>query len=93
MENFVNAPTGTSTPVPMADLDVIRSWKDPRYRRSLSAQQLQMLPEHPAGPAVLGDQELKVASGLMLDEEISIPLTTALGCTEFTFHGWKSCGC
>ena len=37
-------------PVPMTSLDVVRSWKDPRYRRSLSAQQLQTLPEHPAGP-------------------------------------------
>jgi len=73
--------------------DVIRSWRDPRYRRSLSTQQLQELPEHPAGPAMLTDHELKVAAGISLDEDFSIPLTTALGCTEFTFHSWKTCGC
>ena len=60
MENIVN----NRNTVPTANLDIVRSWKDPRYRRSLSAQQLQTLPEHPAGPAMLTDQELKVAGGL-----------------------------
>jgi len=87
METLVNTPT-------QASLDVVRSWKDARYRRSLSAQQLQTLPDHPAGPAMLTDQELKIAGGLMVEEgDFSIPVTTALGCTEFTFHSWKSCGC
>ncbi len=77
-----------------ANLDIVRSWRDPRYRRSLSAQQLQRLPEHPAGPAMLTDQELKIAAGL-LDEDFAFPitLTTAPGCTDWTFHNWKSCGC
>jgi len=82
-----------AVPVPTTDLDIVRSWKDPRYRRSLSTQQLQTLPDHPAGPAILTDQELKVAGGLVVDENISIPLTTAIDCTEWTFHHWKSCGC
>jgi mersacidin/lichenicidin family type 2 lantibiotic len=93
MEGIVNTSSQTQTPVPMSNLDVIRSWKDPKYRRSLSAQQQQALPEHPAGPAMLIDQELKIAAGIALDEDFSIPVTTALGCTEFTFHSWKSCGC
>ena len=82
-----------TVPVSAADLDIVRSWKDPRYRRSLSTQQLQTLPDHPAGPAMLTDQELKVAGGLAVDEDISIPLTTAIDCTEWTFHHWRSCGC
>ena len=82
-----------AVPVPTTDLDIVRSWKDPRYRRSLSTQQLQTLPDHPAGPVMLTDQELKVAGGLAVEEDISIPLTTGLGCTEWTFHNWKSCGC
>jgi mersacidin/lichenicidin family type 2 lantibiotic len=85
MEGIAYTPTATP--------DVIRSWRDPRYRRSLSAQQLQALPAHPAGPAMLTDQELKIAAGISLDEDFSIPVTTALGCTDFTFHSWKSCGC
>jgi mersacidin/lichenicidin family type 2 lantibiotic len=96
MENIVTTPTENPV-VPMANLDIVRSWKDPRYRRGLSAQQLQTLPEHPAGPAMLTDQELKVAGGLMLDEDFSIPGiipgTTAPECTLWTFHSWKNCGC
>ncbi len=92
MDNIVN--TAETPSVSMANLDIVRSWKDPRYRRSLSAQQLQTLPDHPAGPVMLTDQELKVAGGLALEEgDFSIPLTTALGCTDLTFHSWKSCGC
>ena len=83
MEVTVHSPT---------NLDVIRSWKDPRYRRSLSAQQLETLPEHPAGPAILTDQELKAAGGLFEDEE-NIVFTTAPECTLFTFRQWKACGC
>jgi mersacidin/lichenicidin family type 2 lantibiotic len=91
MESIASTPVEVT--VPVSDLDVVRSWKDPRYRRSLSTQQLQTLPDHPAGPAILTDQELKVAGGLAVDEDISIPLTTAIDCTDWTFHNWKSCGC
>jgi mersacidin/lichenicidin family type 2 lantibiotic len=82
-----------SSPASMTSFDVIRSWKNPRYRRSLSAQQLQVLPEHPAGAAVLTDHELKAASGLMLDEDEFTAITTSIMCTTTTFHHWKSCGC
>ena len=90
MESIVNTPTETPA---VPNLDIVRSWKDPRYRRSLSAQQLQTLPEHPAGPAMLTDQELKVAGGLMPEDDFSFPVTTAPECTLWTFHSWKSCGC
>jgi len=83
---------GLYTPVETANPDVIRSWKDPRYRRSLSAQQLDALPQHPSGSAMLTDQELKAASGLESRDTVMV-LTTAFGCTLHTFGGWKSCGC
>jgi mersacidin/lichenicidin family type 2 lantibiotic len=81
------------TAVPMTSLDVVRSWKDPKYRRSLSARQLQALPEHPSGAAMLTDQELRAASGLMLAEDEFTAITTSVMCTTLTFHHWKSCGC
>ena len=84
MEGLVHPSTET------ASLDIVRSWKDPKYRRSLSAQQLQTLPEHPAGPAMLTDQELKDAGGLMPEGIVG---TTAPECTLLTFHNWKACGC
>ena len=81
------------SPTETANLDVVRSWKDPRYRRSLSAQQLETLPQHPSGSAALTDQELKAASGLMSGEDEFAIFTTAPECTVFTFRQWKSCGC
>lgn len=33
-------------------IDVIKAWKDPNYRKSLSAEELAMLPESPVGTAL-----------------------------------------
>jgi mersacidin/lichenicidin family type 2 lantibiotic len=33
----------------MSTLDVIRAWKDPDYRRSLTDEQRARLPAHPSG--------------------------------------------
>jgi len=93
MEDIVHSSMETPVAASMSNLDIVRSWKDPRYRRSLSVQQLHTLPEHPAGAATLTDQELKAASGLTDKEDEFVFLTTAIGCTSLTFHGWKSCGC
>jgi len=84
---------GIYSPTETANLDVVRSWKDPRYRRSLSTQQLERLPQHPSGSALLTDQELKAASGLGAEDDEFAILTTAPECTTLTFRGWKSCGC
>jgi mersacidin/lichenicidin family type 2 lantibiotic len=83
----------TSVVASMTSFDSVRSWKDPRYRRNLSVQQLQTLPQHPAGSATLTDQELKAASGLMLEEDEFTAITTSILCTTTTFNHWKSCGC
>jgi mersacidin/lichenicidin family type 2 lantibiotic len=42
----------------MANLDIIRAWKDPEYRLSLSAAELAQLPPHPAGLIELEDAAL-----------------------------------
>lgn len=47
----------------MKHLDIIRAWKDPEYRNSLSAEQLSQLPEHPAGMSTLSDEALELAAG------------------------------
>ncbi|MEU5052265.1 mersacidin/lichenicidin family type 2 lantibiotic [Streptomyces sp. NPDC021096] len=39
-------------------MDVVRFWKDPEYRSSLSADQTRALPEHPCGPVELTDEAL-----------------------------------
>ncbi len=91
MEGLAVATQETVVSTLPSDLDVVRAWKDARYRRSLSAGQLQSLPANPAGPIELTNDELKLASGLALGAEAII--TTAITCTEFTFIHWKACGC
>jgi len=93
MEGTVHPSMETPVVASMTSFDIVRSWKDPRYRRNLSVQQLQTLPQHPAGSATLSDQELKAASGLMLEEDEFTAITTSIFCTTTTFNHWKSCGC
>jgi mersacidin/lichenicidin family type 2 lantibiotic len=65
--------------------EIVRAWKDPLYRETLG-----QAPANPAGIVELTDEELKRSSGMFSG---GIPLTTAMTCTEYTFHGWTSCGC
>jgi mersacidin/lichenicidin family type 2 lantibiotic len=45
----------------MTPSDIIRAWKDPRYRAGLSATQLAQLPAHPAGAIELAEPTLHAA--------------------------------
>ncbi len=47
----------------MADLDVVRAWKDEEYRMSLTPAQRAALPENPAGPVELTDADLTASGG------------------------------
>ena len=44
-------------------MDIIRAWKDPEYRESLSEMELAALPEHPAGMIELSDADLGGVAG------------------------------
>jgi mersacidin/lichenicidin family type 2 lantibiotic len=65
--------------------DVIRAWKDPAYRATLSEEERASLPLNPAGLADLSDDQLRIASGAVT------PVTTAPTCTNYTFLNWRSC--
>jgi mersacidin/lichenicidin family type 2 lantibiotic len=39
-------------------INAIRAWKDAEYRNSLSASELALLPQHPAGQVELKDEDL-----------------------------------
>jgi mersacidin/lichenicidin family type 2 lantibiotic len=67
----------------MNKTDVIRAWKDPLYRASLSEEARAALPQHPAGVVELSDDQLSTGG--------SAPITTALTCTQYTFLNWNSC--
>jgi mersacidin/lichenicidin family type 2 lantibiotic len=45
----------------MTPSDIIRAWKDPRYRAGLSAPHLAQLPAHPAGAIELPEPTLHAA--------------------------------
>ncbi len=74
----------------MFDFDVVRAWKDAKYRRGLSPDQLARLPENPAGLVELSDEKLRGASGMAGGNP---PQTTAINCTLYSFGGWRACGC
>jgi mersacidin/lichenicidin family type 2 lantibiotic len=47
----------------MTQHDIIRAWKDPAYRETLTSEQRAQVPDHPAGLLELSDSELGDASG------------------------------
>ena len=47
----------------MSNLDIIRAWRDPDYRLSLSDAERKQLPEHPAGLVELNDIDLEGVVG------------------------------
>jgi len=49
----------------MSNINIIRAWKDPNYRNSLSEAERAALPANPAGIIELTDAELCGASGGM----------------------------
>ncbi len=44
-------------------VDVIRAWRDEKYYRSLTAEQQQSLPAHPAGLIELTDNDIRQVFG------------------------------
>ena len=47
----------------MPEPDIIRAWKDPDYRASLSGSKLAQLPKNPAGMVELTDADLLGVGG------------------------------
>jgi mersacidin/lichenicidin family type 2 lantibiotic len=68
----------------MPHRNVVRAWKDPEYRRGLSAAEQGQLPDNPAGAVELTDAELGGVSGGMPP--------TCDECTDMNFCGSVNCG-
>jgi len=47
----------------MSKREIVRAWKDPIYRKSLTAEQQAALPASPVGAIELSDLELGAVSG------------------------------
>ena len=71
----------------MSPRNIIRSWKDPEYRLSLSEAEREQLPAHPAGLIELTDTDLySIAGGSggngAFENNANASGTTCLGCTN-----------
>jgi mersacidin/lichenicidin family type 2 lantibiotic len=42
---------------------IVRAWKEPEYRNSLSDEERAQLPAHPAGAGEVSDADLEAAAG------------------------------
>ena len=61
---------------------IIRAWKDPIYRASLSDAERAQLPEHPAGTIELTDAQLADVAGAARGDGLSIACTYTCFCTR-----------
>jgi mersacidin/lichenicidin family type 2 lantibiotic len=68
----------------MRKVDVVRAWKDPVYRASLTAEERAELAAHPAGILEIDEKMLATTAG-------GVIRTTFITCTQFSSN--KSLGC
>ena len=64
----------------MTNKNIVRAWRDPEYRNSLSETERAALPDHPAGWIELGDAGLNNVGGGRFD-----PTRIIVMCTPFNF--------
>ena len=73
----------------MSKSNVIRAWKDPAYRSSLSQAECAALPDNPAGSVEISDADLgKIAGGRW---DPSILCTIQAACTWFMVCNTRGC--
>jgi mersacidin/lichenicidin family type 2 lantibiotic len=66
----------------MSTRNIIKAWKNPAYRNSLTAAERAALPANPAGSIELSDEDLgKVAGGKPIDLPSSIICPSRYVCT------------
>jgi mersacidin/lichenicidin family type 2 lantibiotic len=68
----------------MRKVDLVRAWKDPVYRASLTEEELAGLAAHPSGLLELPEDQLKTATG-------AVPMTTYRTCTAYTSNQARGC--
>lgn len=61
-------------------VDIVRAWKDPEYRKTLSPEELASVPPPPAGSADLTDEELSKLAGSRDTRTTDIGTCVAAGC-------------
>jgi mersacidin/lichenicidin family type 2 lantibiotic len=69
----------------MSNKDIIRSWKDIRFRNSLNNVDLANLPKNPAGIAEISEEELATVNGGWSWDN-NCPITSLTNCRTL-FYG------
>jgi len=70
----------------MSNPDIIRAWKDAKYRQSLNAEELAAVPAHPAGDVELSEAELaSVDGGIQPVPTTTVGVTASMPC-HFTLE-------
>ncbi len=68
----------------MSKNNIVRAWKEPAYRNSLSSAERAALPANPAGAIELSDADLGNVAGGMLPITTVTLICTRVICTERT---------
>ena len=71
----------------MKKQQIIRSWRDPDYRDSLTAAERALLPEHPAAAIELSDDQLSLADGGRAVAPGAIPISINTYYTAYASYG------
>jgi mersacidin/lichenicidin family type 2 lantibiotic len=61
-------------------VDVVRAWKDPEYRKTLTPEELASLPENPAGASEVSDEDIGNVSGGVKRETFAATMCAANSC-------------
>ena len=75
----------------MSHKNVIRAWKDKKYRLSLSETELAQLPPHPAGAVELTNADLGVVSGSAISQFCTFHVCTVFCPTQNLVCPTKLC--
>ena len=79
----------------MKGIDIIRAWKDPEYRATLTEAELAALPAHPSGQVDLSDSDLDGVAGAESTEQLetwgcckTLPSSFYMRCDTHKFIIW-----
>jgi mersacidin/lichenicidin family type 2 lantibiotic len=77
----------------MSRLDIIRAWKDEEYRLTLSAAELALLPDNPAGIIDLADTDLEEVTGASTERAMTLGCCNGLTTDTCWCSFWCTLDC
>jgi len=75
----------------MSKINVVRAWKDAKFRQSLSAEEQAMLPANPVGRVELSDAQLSVSGAKGTETTQETLCTHPMFCTRLSCPTYLFC--